>query len=67
MGRKKVSGLHSTPRTVVQLPEDWANLVKKLAADRQMPAMWLIVELIKREAEAKKASDIPLSHPWDVK
>jgi hypothetical protein len=63
--RKKVSGQHQSPRKPVQLPADWLQVAKGLAQDRPMPVNWLLVELIKREAEAKGKTDLP-PLPWSA-
>ncbi len=60
---KKVSGKHSTPRQPVQIPVDWLKVARDLAEDRPMPVVWLLVELVKREAEAKGKTDLP-PLPW---
>jgi len=62
---KKVSGKHSTPRKPVQFPEDWLKVARTLAADRPTPVVWLLVELVKREAEAKGVKNLP-PLPWAV-
>lgn len=63
MAKKKVSGKHSTPRKTIQIPADWVRVAQELAAERPMPVMWLIVELLKKEAEDRKRSDLP-PVPW---
>jgi hypothetical protein len=65
MGRKKISGKHSSPRKAVQIPADWLRIAQELAAARPMPAMWLVVELIKREAEAQGMKNLP-PVPWAI-
>lgn len=63
MKKKKASGKHSAPRKPVQFPEDWLRVAKELALDRPMPTVWLLVELVKREAEAKGKKNLP-PLPW---
>jgi hypothetical protein len=63
--RKKVSGKHSTPRKPVQFPEDWLQVLKELAAERPMPAVWLLVELLKAHAETKGRKNLP-PVPWAI-
>lgn len=63
--KKKVSGKHSTPRKTVQLPQEWLSVAQGLAADRPMPVMWLLIDLLKREAEAKGKTDLPPT-PWSL-
>jgi hypothetical protein len=61
---KKVSGKHSAPRKAVQLPEEWLKVAKEMASDRPMPVVWLLVELVKAEAERQGRKDLPPT-PWD--
>lgn len=61
--RKKVSGEHKAARKPVQLPADWLEVAKRLAQERPMPMNWLLVELIKREAESRGKTDLP-PLPW---
>lgn len=63
MKKKKVSGKHSAPRKPVQFPADWLKVAQELAMDRPMPTVWLLVELVKREAEAKGKKNLP-PLPW---
>lgn len=63
--RKKTSGQHSTPRKPVQIPADWLRVIKSLAAKRPAPAVWLIIEWTKREAEAAGMENLP-PVPWAV-
>lgn len=66
MGRKKkASGQHATPRKPVQLPEDWLKVIRQMASDRPMPAVWFLIELVKKEAEAQGRKDLP-PVPWQV-
>lgn len=65
MSKKKVSGEHKTPRKTVQLPQEWLKVAQELAADRPMPVMWLLIDLLKREAEAKGKKPLPAT-PWAV-
>ncbi|VTT98874.1 unnamed protein product [Gemmataceae bacterium] len=65
MAKKKVSGQHATPRRTVQLPADWLRVAQELAADRPMPVMWLLIELIRREGEARGRTEFP-PVPWAV-
>lgn len=63
MGKKKQSGKHLTPRRPVQFPTDWLKVARELAEERPMPLMWLLVELVRREAEAKGKQNLP-PLPW---
>jgi hypothetical protein len=63
--RKSTSGKHSTPRKPVQVPEDWLKVIRGLAADRPMPAVWLIIEWAKQAAEAAGRKNLP-PVPWAV-
>ena len=61
--KKPTGGTHRSPRKPVQFPEDWLDVAKDLASDRPMPVVWLLVELVKREAEAKGKTELP-ALPW---
>lgn len=63
MSKKRPSGKHATPRKTIQLPQDWLRVAQQMASARPMPVMWLLVELIRREAEAKGVKDLP-PPPW---
>ena len=66
MAKKKKSGKHATPRRPVQFPVDWLLVAKRRAvADRPVPLMWYLVELVKRDAEAAGVKDLP-PVPWEV-
>lgn len=66
MAKKKVSGKHSTPRKPVQIPVDWIKLARRRAvADRPVPLVWYLIELIKRDAEAAGEEGIP-AVPWEL-
>lgn len=54
-----------TPRRTVQIPEDWLRVAQELAAARPLPVMWLLVELLRQEAEAKGKADLPPT-PWAI-
>jgi hypothetical protein len=61
--KKKQSGKHQSPRKPVQFPADWLQLARELAEERPMPVVWFLVELVKREAEAKGKKELP-PLPW---
>lgn len=63
--KKKVSGKHLVKRRTVQIPEDWLRVAQELAAARPLPVMWLLVELLRQEAEAKGKADLPPT-PWAI-
>lgn len=65
MAKKRVSGKHKAERKPVMLPAEWQRVLRGLAAERPMPAVWLLVELIKREAESKGVADLP-AVPWQA-
>jgi hypothetical protein len=60
---KSTSGRHATPRSPVQIPADWMAVIRQLAAARPAPAVWLIIELVEREAKAAGIAGLP-STPW---
>jgi hypothetical protein len=61
--RKKVSGKHTSPRKTVQLPEDWLRVAQEIAAERPSPVAWYLIELIRKDAEAKGRASLP-PLPW---
>ncbi len=63
--KKKTSGKHQVERSTIQLPKEWTELAKRLAKRRPLPTMWLIVELLRKEAEAMKEPNVP-PVPWDM-
>lgn len=63
MAKKKVSGKHQTPRKTVQIPQDWLQVAQEIAATGPTPVMWYLIELIRKDAEAKGRKDLP-SVPW---
>lgn len=65
MGKKKVSGKHSTPRKTVQIPVDWLRVAQEIAAEGPTPVMWYLIDLIRKDAEAKGRKAIP-PLPWQV-
>jgi hypothetical protein len=65
MAKKKVSGKHVSPRRAVQIPNEWWLLAHELASARPMPTMWLLVELLQKEAKAQGKKELP-PLPWDL-
>lgn len=63
MKKKRQSGKHTTPRRTVQLPLDWLAVAQEIAGDRQMPVMWYLIDLLKRDAEATGRPNLP-APPW---
>ena len=63
--RGRPSGQHKAPRKPMMLPEGWLKVVQELAAEKQMPAMWYVVSLVKEQAEKAAKPDLP-SAPWDI-
>lgn len=66
MGKKKsTSGKHTTVRQNVGVPEEWHAVMRKLAAAKRMPVLWMLVELVAREADAAKIPR-PVKMPWEA-
>jgi hypothetical protein len=64
MGRKKkTGGEHKTPRRAVQFPADWFLVAQEIAARGPTPVMWYLIDLIRKDAEAKGAKNLP-GLPW---
>ncbi len=65
MGKKKpTSGKHKTARTNVGMPEQWHAVARRLAAKRQQPVTYLLIALLKAEAERLDLSELPVT-PWE--
>lgn len=62
--KKKTSGKHVTPRRTYSLPEDWAKVLRQLAAKEGRPAVWILVRLLGHYAESEGLELPP--YPWDV-
>lgn len=65
MKKKKPSGQHKAPRKTVQIPQEWLRVAQEMATERQTPVTWLLIDLIKREAESKGKKSLPVP-PWVV-
>jgi hypothetical protein len=61
MPRKKSE--HKTPRVGVQIPKPWADLARKLAAKNRQPMLWLLLDLLAKEAAEQDEEHPPL--PWE--
>lgn len=65
MGKKKPqSDRHKTARVNVGMPEPWHAVARKLAAKKQQPVTYLLIALLKTEAERQGVNELPLP-PWD--
>ncbi len=65
MGRKKKSGGHVTPRTPLQMPTAWYAIAANMAIKRKMPTLWVIIDVLRKEAEADGVTDLP-PLPWEA-
>jgi len=64
MPKRKKSGRHATPRKPVQFPADWLDVARRRAvAERPVPLVYYLIELIKKDAEAAGDTDLP-PVPW---
>ncbi|AMV29265.1 hypothetical protein VT84_36900 [Gemmata sp. SH-PL17] len=61
--KKPKGGKHTTNRKPMLLPEAWDAIAQELATAAGQPKMWKVVELLKREAEAKGMTNLPRP-PW---
>jgi len=62
---KKNSGeSRPTPRQNVGVPEPWHAVMRRLAAVKQQPVLYLIIGLAKAEAERLGITDLPPA-PWE--
>lgn len=63
--KKPTGGKHKTHRVNVGVPEEWHAVMRRLAAKRQQPVTYLLIALVKQEAEAQGITDVPVP-PWDA-
>ena len=63
--KKPTGGKHKTHRINVGVPEDWHAVLRKLAAKRQQPVVYLIISLAAAEASRLKLPDLPPT-PWEA-
>lgn len=61
--KKKVSGQHKTKRKAVQIPVEWFLVAQESAAQGPTPVNWYVIELIRKDAEARGRKDLP-PLPW---
>lgn len=71
MGRKKSSGKnsgsggpHKTPRTSVQVPDEWLKIARARANANRQPVLWYFLGLIQADAREAGVADLP-SLPWE--
>lgn len=64
MAKKKPGGKHKTARVNVGMPEPWHAVARKLAAKRQQPVTYLLIALLKAEAEKQGVQEVPVP-PWE--
>jgi len=60
---KKSTDRHKVARKVIQMPEDWHQVAESLATEGQTPTLWLLISLIKKEAESRGIKNLP-PVPW---
>lgn len=51
-------------RVPISFPKSWMAIINALAHKKRRPAMWVVIELIKAEAEKEGISQFP-SAPWE--
>jgi hypothetical protein len=59
-GREK----RKTPRVNVGVPEDWHAVARRLASKRHQPVIYVLIDLLKAEAEKQGLEELP-SAPWE--
>lgn len=62
--KKSTSGKNKTPRTPVQVPNDWLQIARLRARDGQKPTLWYLISLIRQDAIQAGIKDLP-TPPWD--
>jgi len=63
--KKPTGGKHKTHRINVGVPEDWHAVMRRLAAKRQQPVLYMLISLVSQEAERVQLGDLP-STPWEA-
>lgn len=51
-------------RGVISFPRSWMGIINALAAKKRRPALWVVIELIKAEAEKEGITHFPTA-PWE--
>lgn len=64
MAKKKAADRHKTTRVNVGLPEKWHAVARRLAAKRQQPVTYLLIAMLKTEADKEGIADLP-APPWE--
>lgn len=65
MAKKRPTGeTRKTHRVNVGVPEEWHAVMRRLAAKRQQPVLYLLIALAKAEAEKLGVKDVP-APPWE--
>lgn len=65
MAKKKPSGgKNKTPRTPVQMPDDWLGIARLRARSGQKPTLWYLIALIQQDAAQAGITDLP-APPWE--
>ena len=54
----------TTPRVNVGVPEPWHAIARRLAAKNRQPVIYLLIALLKAEAERQGIANLPVP-PWD--
>lgn len=63
---KKNPDRHKKPRKGIQMPQEWYEVAEGLAADRQMPVLWMMIDMLQKAASAAGRADLP-DVPWTPK
>lgn len=62
---KPSGGRHKTPRVAVQIPQQFAAVLRDMAAQSRQPTLWVLIEIISAEAK-RRGVDCP-ALPWGEK
>ncbi len=62
--KKPVGGKHVTPRVNMGIPEPWHAIMRRIAAKKRQPAIYVLIEMLAAEAPKHGITDLP-SAPWE--
>ncbi len=63
-GSNASGGPHKTPRTSVQVPNEWLAIARKRAGAKEQPVLWYLIRLIQKDAIEAGIPDLP-PLPWE--
>jgi hypothetical protein len=61
--KRSTGGEHKVPRVGMQVPKPFMDLARAIAKKNRQPTLWLILDLLAKEAERMDIKRPPL--PWE--